>query len=154
LFLGQRYCASQELGRVGTHRYNCLSWAGGETRRKWWPDPTNIGYWPKGVPRIETLDAFVSAYGTLGYGKCENDSLEPGFEKIALFTKRYPDGTRPTHAARQLPSGRWTSKLGDCEDIEHEDLEVLHGPAYGMAVWPARCILVVKKTAGVCIRCS
>ena len=28
-----------------------------------------------------------------------------------------------THAARQLPSGKWTSKLGDADDIEHNTLE-------------------------------
>jgi hypothetical protein len=35
----------------------------------------------------------------------------------------------PTHAARQLPSGRWTSKLVLREDIEH-DLHALSGEAY------------------------
>ena len=114
-----------------THRYNCIAWAAGETRRKWWPDPANIGYWPKGAPRKETLDAFVLAYKTLGYSVCEDGSLEPGFQKIALFTKRYLSGTRPTHAALQLPSGRWTSKLGDLEDIDHVNLDALRGPAYG-----------------------
>jgi hypothetical protein len=52
--------------------------------------------------------------------------LEPGLEKIAIFAK----GGRPTHAARQLGSGRWTSKLGRAEDIEH-DLRALEGEAYG-----------------------
>ena len=39
----------------------------------------------------------------------------------------------PTHAARQFPGGRWTSKLGPAEDIEHE-LEELAGPLYGEVV--------------------
>jgi hypothetical protein len=36
----------------------------------------------------------------------------------------------PTHAARLLPSGLWTSKLGEWEDIEH-DLHALEGDVYG-----------------------
>lgn len=39
----------------------------------------------------------------------------------------------PTHAARQLPNGRWTSKLGFLEDIEH-DLHDVAGEAYGTVV--------------------
>jgi hypothetical protein len=52
--------------------------------------------------------------------------LESGFEKIALFAS---DGV-PKHAARQLESGRWTSKLGTREDIEHA-LHDLEGAIYG-----------------------
>jgi hypothetical protein len=40
----------------------------------------------------------------------------------------------PTHMARQLTSGRWTSKLGELEDIEHLTLEQLSGSDYGQAV--------------------
>ena len=32
--------------------------------------------------------------------------------------------------ARQLPSGLWTSKLGESEDIEHQ-VEGLEGSSYG-----------------------
>ncbi len=44
------------------------------------------------------------------------------FEKIAIYVDT--DGV-PTHAARQLPDGSWTSKLGDWEDIQHQTLEAL-----------------------------
>jgi hypothetical protein len=37
----------------------------------------------------------------------------------------------PTHAARQLTSGAWTSKLGNAADIEHE-LRALEGEIYGV----------------------
>ena len=36
----------------------------------------------------------------------------------------------PTHASRQLSNGRWTSKLGPSERIEH-DFDALEGAAYG-----------------------
>ena len=56
--------------------------------------------------------------------------MEPGFEKIALFAT---DQAVPLHAARQLASGRWTSKLGEREDIEHA-LRDLEGEIYGTVV--------------------
>jgi hypothetical protein len=42
------------------------------------------------------------------------------------------DGT-PTHAARQLPDGTWTSKLGISEDIQHA-LDDLAGAVYRAVV--------------------
>jgi hypothetical protein len=76
-------------------------------------------FWPANVPREETLEAFVAAFSTLGYSVTEDPSREPGVEKVALYSDRI--GT-PTHAARQLPNGQWTSKLGKDIDIEHDGL--------------------------------
>ncbi len=109
-----------------TPLYNCIAWAGGDTYRKWWPDVTRIGYWPKGVPRIETITAFQMAFETLGFVLCASDRLEDGQEKIAFFHK----DKIPTHAARQLPNGLWTSKLGESFDVAH-DLHGLEGAQYG-----------------------
>jgi hypothetical protein len=52
--------------------------------------------------------------------------FEEGYEKVALFALL----GAPKHAARQVPGGRWTSKLGEREDIEHE-LHALTGQVYG-----------------------
>ena len=109
-------------------RYNCIAWAAGETHRKWWPDKMETDHWPVGVPRRETLDAFEAAFGTLGYTPCDNPELEKGFEKVALYT--WAAGT-PKHAARQLPDGTWTSKLGREHDIRHE-LNGVEGRDYGV----------------------
>lgn len=110
-----------------TRDYNCVGWAAGDATRWWWPDPGNdAAYWPAGVPVEETLAAFAAAFATLGYAPCPGEEPESGFEKIALFAA----GGVPTHAARQLPGGRWTSKLGRREDIEH-DLHALGGEVYG-----------------------
>ena len=58
----------------------------------------------------------------------------PGVEKVCLYEK----GGVPTHAARPLQSGRWKSKLGPDEDVEH-DLSELEGKRYGRpAAWFAR----------------
>lgn len=35
------------------------------------------------------------------------------------------------HAARRLENGHWTSKLGQWEDIEHDDLASIEGGEYG-----------------------
>jgi len=110
--------------------YNCFSWAADETTRRWEPDQMEINYWPQGVAREMRMEAFIEAYGTRGYSQCDSIKVEEGFEKIMLYAGE--DGT-PTHAAKQLPNGRWTSKLGNFEDIEHETPACLEGPLYALA---------------------
>ncbi|HEY1379697.1 MAG TPA: hypothetical protein VGF55_23035 [Gemmataceae bacterium] len=120
-----------------TRDYNCVAWAAGDTANWWWPDPdleNDAAFWPPGVPREETVAAFAAAFAILGYSPAQGEELEPGFEKVALLAS----GDVPTHAARQLPNGRWTSKLGRREDIEH-DLHAVSGEAYGAVV------LVLKR---------
>src|SRR3990172_1867508 len=111
-----------------TGEYNCIAWASGDTRAWWWPDPMNLYYWPPTIPRENTLEAFIKAYELLGYGICKDGNYEEGFEKIAIYVA---GDRKPTHAARQLSSGRWTSKLGKLEDIEHTTLNGLCSPRYG-----------------------
>jgi hypothetical protein len=112
-------------------RYNCIAWAAGDSENWWWPGPNEKDeYWPPGVPRSESLPCFIDALASLGYSQCETETLEAGSEKVALFAD---SSNTPKHAARQLPNGRWTSKLGLLEDIEH-DLADLQGEAYGTVV--------------------
>jgi hypothetical protein len=105
-----------------TRRYNCIAFAASKTDKWWWP--ADFSYWPDGVPREATLQAFILAFGTLGYTPCDHGSPESGFEKVAIYTN---EQRSPTHMARQLSSGTWTSKCGQLEDIEHETLKVLEG---------------------------
>ena len=114
--------------------YNCISFAAGRTDRRWWPPggaEPGEDFWPAGVPAEETLDAFAAAFGTIGYTPCTGPEQEPGFEKIAVYALA---SGAPTHAARQLPSGAWLSKVGDLQDIEHQTLAALEGGDYGKAV--------------------
>jgi len=111
-----------------TPRYNCIAWAAGDHRRKWWPNAGKEAFWPHSVAGNATTAAFVDAFRTKGYTECADGTLEPGHEKVAL----YVDGNAVRHAARQLVDGKWTSKLGDGPDIEHEILDV-EGPLYGKA---------------------
>lgn len=113
-----------------TPDYNCIAWAAGETERVWWPHrDSNDGYWPEGVPRSTSLKAFEAAYATLGYVRCDAPILEDGVEKVAIFAS----AGKCTHAALQLPNGRWTSKMGADHDIEHE-LTQMSGGFYGNIV--------------------
>jgi hypothetical protein len=109
--------------------YNCIAWAAGVQNEWWWPDPMGVSPWPAGVRREETVAAFIEAFESLGFIPCPSDAPETGFEKTALYAL----AGAPKHAARQLPNGRWTSKLGELEDVEHA-LEGLVGSWYGKVV--------------------
>jgi hypothetical protein len=107
--------------------YNCIAWATGSADRWWWPDPNYQYHWPVNIPRTNKLESFIKAFEYLGYEVSTNENHEEGFEKVALFTKE----DKPTHAAKQLGTGHWTSKLGTQEDIEHFDLKSIEGKQYG-----------------------
>jgi hypothetical protein len=114
--------------------YNCVAWAAEDDRRWWWPVPAGTGggnFWPASIPRECTLERFEQAFGLRGYHVCESTDHEPGVEKVAIYVN---SRGVPTHTARQLSNGRWTSKLGRLVDIEHvrpEDVGGSTGSAYG-----------------------
>jgi len=111
-----------------TPEYNCIAWAASDTNTWWEPDPQNLYYWPPEVSRKYTLDSYIKAYEILGYTLCHDANYKSGFEKIAIYVNA---NGKPTHAARQLNSGTWTSKLGRLEDIEHATLDDISGFHYG-----------------------
>lgn len=120
--------------------YNCIAWATGDTDRYWSPIPRDRGsagdagpcgdYWPLGVAQENTADAWMAALAKVGFEACPSEEVEPGLEKIAIYTDGHGE---PTHVARQLPNGCWTSKLGDECDLEHNTLKALEGKQYGTA---------------------
>lgn len=119
--------------------YNCIAWAAGRTTEWWWPVEVPGNYWPEGIAKTESLPAFQHVFTTLGYAACNGAEVDEGFEKVAIFAD---DQGTPTHAARQLPTGKWSSKLGKLEDIEH-DLLALVGVEYGsVAVVMRRRVLL------------
>lgn len=121
-----------------TTDYNCFAWALHD-RSDWWsPLPLNGYYWPADkLPRDARLQTFIDLYAFEGgFVPCDHGRLEDGFEKVALYVNT--NGS-VTHAARQKPSGLWTSKLGSKEDIEHSTLASLEDAGtkyddYGIAV--------------------
>ncbi|GIL23792.1 MAG: hypothetical protein BroJett042_23050 [Bacteroidota bacterium] len=96
--------------------YNCIAWAFGSVDKWFWPDVAGTYFWPSDIPRTETLDSFIKLFEIIGYKVCDNGDLEKDYQKIAI----YADGNgKPTHAARQLRNGFWTSKLGQSFDVTH-----------------------------------
>lgn len=114
-----------------TEEYNCIAWAAGENERWWWPSTSPFTYWPVGFPLTSTVENFIATFGSLGYKVCENETLEPTYEKVALYAN---ESGMPTYMARQVENGSWTSKLGSNHDIEHFTLDVISGHTYGVVV--------------------
>ena len=118
-----------------TRDYNCIAWASGVNTRWEWPtlyneSPEEDEYWPTGVMNSEHIEAFIQNFETKGFVCCNNETIEPDVQKIALFAK---DGIC-THASVQLPDGNWTSKLGSLNDITHS-LHALEGEFYGSVAY-------------------
>jgi hypothetical protein len=126
--LNRRGVSFRTVTSPATDTYNCIAWAANDTTQWWWPDG---GYWPgpPGKKLAPTLQVFLSAFATQGFEQCNDPDIEAGFEKIAL----YGTNVEIKHAARQLPSGYWTSKLGNHVDVEHE-LAQVEGNSYGRVV--------------------
>lgn len=116
--------------------YNCIAWAAGKTDNYWWPTKLWPYHWPNGLPTFpndpnhvaESVANFVAAFETEGYRECNDGKLDRRYEKVAIFANA---AGRVKHAARLLPSGVWSSKLGEHEDIEHKTLECIEGNGYG-----------------------
>jgi hypothetical protein len=108
--------------------YNCIAFAVGDLKNWWWPSGREDEYWPFPIPDKVTLQSFIDAFSTVGFGPCAGGNPETGVDKIALYGL---DEEHVRHAAR-LDAGKdqWKSKLGPDEDIEHT-LEGLEGPCYG-----------------------
>jgi len=119
--------ANHRVTSPATIEYNFIAWSAGDTAHWWQPGV----FWPiLAEPDDYGIGALEQAFKALGYETCADGSLEPGFEKVAL----YGDDAFYTHAARQLPGGKWSSKLGHAEDIEHDAPEDVAGGVYGQVV--------------------
>ena len=107
-----------------TARYNGIAWSAGDADHWWQPGD----YWPLEATADDFgIDALERAFGAIGFERSEDERFEAGYEKVAL----YHSSTFYTHAARQLPDGKWTSKLGRAEDIEHRSPDDVAGGVYG-----------------------
>ena len=104
-------------------KYNCIAWAYLYKDRWMWPESDassildGVCYWPTEASKTPDLESFKIAFSLKGFEVCDNADFEPRYQKIAIYVK--PNTTECTHAARQLRSGFWTSKLGMSYDIQH-----------------------------------
>lgn len=85
-----------------------------------------VSFWPSGAPLMATVEAFDQMLRIIGFTPCVKRTPEKGFHKVAL----YASAGVPTHLSKLLPKGKWSSKLGKQEDIEHA-INALDGPEYG-----------------------
>ena len=104
--------------------YNCIAWAFEDNHRYWWPSKRT--FWPLSHRGRTTKQAFDDWLTHDGWIITLDPLYESGVRKIALYEL---NGV-PTHAARLLPTGAWTSKLGKSLDLVHALME-LEGPIYG-----------------------
>ena len=83
---------------------NCCSYALDVNERAMWP--RQMFFWP-GPQLVESFNEFATVFRMYGYEHCggpldrDGASLEPGFEKIALYMK----GDEFTHVAKQRDDG-------------------------------------------------
>ncbi len=108
------------------YAYNCIAWACGDSQQWWQPVPR--GHWPVASdPDDATIENLLAALAAVGFNTCSDGAPETGFEKIAV----YATPTEYTHTAKLLPTGKWSSKLGEDVLIEHDTPEDVAGGAYG-----------------------
>lgn len=117
------YSKSSEQDRF----YNCFAFAVHDTGQYWQKVSVRGYYWP--LERDDRLEDWIKALHLNNFEVTDNRDLEPGFEKVSIYVK----AGSPEHVARQLESGKWTSKIGKLEDIEHATLSGLEGEEYGEA---------------------
>lgn len=91
---------------------------------KHWYEPEF--FWPPGVsepsPDADAdLDCYLELFRTWGFENCNSLGPEDGYLKIAIFAT----DQEFNHVAKQLPSGRWSSKGGVLHDFRHGTLDAL-----------------------------
>lgn len=110
--------------------YNCIAWVFEDSLNWWEPTPFVNYYWPKEIPKQNSVKTYAQLLHKFGFIKCNDGKLEKGYQKIAIYINAQDT---PTHLARQLKNGEWTSKIGTIKDIVHNNLKGLEGKEYGIA---------------------
>ncbi len=116
-------------------RYNCISWAMRYIDRWTQPHTGNllidgVTWWPPGAKDGWNISCLIDAFIQEGFEVCESDRFEDQYLKVALYYDP-KNHNKWTHAARQLRSGVWASKLGQSFDIEHGSPYTIEGDVYG-----------------------
>jgi hypothetical protein len=116
-----------------TRQYNCIAWAAARDKKQWW-EPEKLEpwyYWPPELPPKDyAFENFVRLFENLGYKECVGSHFEFFYKKVAIYgIYEYVEKDKWwfTHVCDQLHSGRWTSKLGQEIDIQHNSIEALAG---------------------------
>ncbi len=124
-----------EISSSATPNYNCIAWACNYSDR--WIQPTylkrpnldSVVWWPPEVEEGVAPSNLKELFEFHGYVECDSGEFEEGYRKVALYSK--DDKNNWTHAARQKSNGKWTSKLGQSNDIQHGTPEAIENNNYG-----------------------
>jgi hypothetical protein len=109
-----------------TKNYNCAAWAIAIINKAISHDhPYN---WDPKVPRTQHINSYIKYYENRGFGLCNSGKYEKGIEKIVLYSDEYKEWQ---HVAFQLNKKKWACKMGNWEDIYHNDVHCLCGGMYG-----------------------
>ncbi len=119
--------------REATRQYNCKAWSAERDINQWW-EPEKLEpwfFWPvDSEPNDYSFENIVHIFKNRGYTKPSDDSFEIFHKKVAIYAIYgliESDKWWFTHVCDQLNSGKWTSKLGPDEDIEHGSISSLAG---------------------------
>jgi hypothetical protein len=110
---------------AATESYNCVAWVLRDIAQWWAPDLSGAA-WMSGANGETEIEAYIALFSFHGFERCDDDELVESVEKIAI----YGDDEFFDHVAFQLPDGRWSSKLGELNDIKHDTLDGLAGSGY------------------------
>ena len=105
-----------------TEDYNCIAWIT-EVIDDWkqlYEENGNV---------IRNSENYISYFRDLGFEITDKLDLEDNTLKIVIYIESNSNHFK--HVARQLNTGKWTSKLGDWEDIQHDTPNDLVGQSYG-----------------------
>ena len=111
-----------DILRTSAKTYNCIGWALGTSTEWVWPGTS-----------VADFDRLTAAFG---YHRIQalDFRLDPGLKKIVLYGKPVNGKWEPTHMAKQMPDGTWTSKLGKLPLIWHLQPSDLNGTSYGKPI--------------------
>ena len=110
--------------------FNCIAHSLGIRNMSIWPAKLELWVWDKSLPYINTINNFVNLYRKFNYEICEDSSWEPDYDKIALYISILSCRNTVSHAAKQIDSYWWSSKMGGDELFEH-DLEAIENKNVG-----------------------
>jgi len=109
---------------VSTEDYNCVAWIN-DILDEW------VQFYDANGNYDFSLDRYIKYFESYGYLINDNSDKQEGFTKIAIS---FDKDKNFKHVCKQLPNGEWSSKLGDWEDIKHNNPIDLLGRSYGVDV--------------------
>lgn len=110
-----------------TIEYNCISFVLDDYENIYssWGEE---GLWIDGLERTHTPGNYAEFFRIKGgFEICLNSDLEESIEKIAIFGEE----NEFLHVAIQIQDGKWKSKMGEFEDIQHNTLKAVSGKRCG-----------------------